>query len=367
MDIERLLREVEARLEGRDPELRREVLDAIHEAFGRERRRVDPGSTVETERERRLEAETLREVLEAINRHPGFDATAQEVLKQVSRLATLDSALLAVLEGDDSWRVVAVRGYPDPNALVGQRVRVDLFDEVRRSGFSLAIPGAADDPRWRELPGVPATPSWAGFPLLVEGETVGLLSMGRDRIEPFSEEELHRVRALAFSTAAALRRAQRFEQVRRYATLMERVAAVAEAVLAGATTVETADAILAGALAIGNYKGGLVVLDGDGPARIGASRGEGLDGLQGQPAPAGLSRRETARLPREECDAMAELLGAPLPSRYLYLVPVANATQRVGTLVLLDPDDETPDDRLMESYASRAAAALLAAGRAAIR
>ncbi len=364
MDIKRLLREVETRLEGRDEALRREVLDAVRESFARARRRVDPGATVEAERERRLEAETLREVLESINRHPGFDATAQEVLKQVSRLVTLDSALLAVLEGDDSWRVVAVRGYPDPAAVVGQRVRAELFDEVRRSGSSIATAGAGDDDRWQALPGAPTTPAWAGITLLVEGETVGLLSIGRESREPFSEEELHRVRALAFSAAAALRRAQRFEQVRRYAALLERVARVDEAVLGGATAVQAADAILEGALAIGNYRGGLLVFDGDGPPRVGASRGEGLEGLQGQPAPAALSPAETVRLPRAECDAMAELLGAPLPSRFVYLVPVANATKRVGTLVLLDPDEETPDDRLMESYASRSATALLAAGRA---
>jgi len=32
---------------------------------------------------------------------------------------------------------------------------------------------------------------------------------------------------------------------------------------------------------------------------------------------------------------------------------------RVGSLALFDPDGETPDDRLMEAYASRAAAAYL--------
>ena len=36
----------------------------------------------------------------------------------------------------------------------------------------------------------------------------------------------------------------------------------------------------------------------------------------------------------------------------------------MGTLVLADPDGESPDDRLMEAYASRAATAwVYAAGR----
>jgi hypothetical protein len=38
-------------------------------------------------------------------------------------------------------------------------------------------------------------------------------------------------------------------------------------------------------------------------------------------------------------------------------VPLKTAEGQVGTLALLDPDGETPDDRLMESYGSRTAAA----------
>ena len=52
---------------------RAEVLDAVREETGRERRRIDPGSTVETERERRVEAETLRDVSEAITRTPRLE------------------------------------------------------------------------------------------------------------------------------------------------------------------------------------------------------------------------------------------------------------------------------------------------------
>jgi hypothetical protein len=51
-------------------------------------------------------------------------------------------------------------------------------------------------------------------------------------------------------------------------------------------------------------------------------------------------------------------------SQPLFLVPLATPDAHVGTLVLADPDGESPDDRLMEAYASRAAAAwVYAAGR----
>jgi hypothetical protein len=43
----------------------------------------------------------------------------------------------------------------------------------------------------------------------------------------------------------------------------------------------------------------------------------------------------------------------------LYLVPVATSDTHVGVLAFLDPNGESPDDRLMEAYASRAATAYM--------
>jgi len=359
MDLERLLRDVEKHLAGVDDTFLADVQDAVREAFARQRRRLDPAHTVETERERRLEAETLREVLEAVQRHGRLDETAREILKQASRLATFDSCVLALLEGDGSWRVLAVRGFPEPARAVGLRLQDSLFDAVRDSGLQLSIPEAAADPRYQPLPGAPETGSWAGLPLRMEGESVGLICLGRERVFLFDDEELHRVRALAFSAAAALRHAQTLEQVRRYATLMEKVVAVDHLAFRGAPEAEIAGAILAGAQAIGNYRGGLLVARGRRGPRIIAASGDGLESLSGRAAPPELLVPTTARLPREACEALASRLGAPLPARFLYLVPVAAETDDASTLALLDPDDETPDDRLMESYASRAAAAWL--------
>ena len=51
------------------------------------------------------------------------------------------------------------------------------------------------------------------------------------------------------------------------------------------------------------------------------------------------------------------------PTDDLLLVPLTTGEMDVGTLVLLDPDGETADDRLLGAYASRAAAAYLHAVR----
>src|SRR6266571_4678649 len=113
MNTERLLREVESRLARLAEADRQEVLDAVREEIARERRRVDPELTVEAERERRVEAETFREVLEAINRQARLEDTIEEVLKQVGRVVVFDFAALALVEAGGGFRIIAERGMPE--------------------------------------------------------------------------------------------------------------------------------------------------------------------------------------------------------------------------------------------------------------
>ena len=108
MNTDRLLREVEKRLAHLSDADRAEALDAVREEIGRERRREAPHATVETERERRTEAETLREILEAINRQPSLDDTIEEVLKQLTRIVVCDSCSVGLIEADGSFRITAI-------------------------------------------------------------------------------------------------------------------------------------------------------------------------------------------------------------------------------------------------------------------
>ena len=80
MNIDRLLREIEGRLADWTEPQRLEVMDLLREAMARERRFLDPTFTVESERERRVNAEELRDALEAIHRPVRSDEALEEVL-----------------------------------------------------------------------------------------------------------------------------------------------------------------------------------------------------------------------------------------------------------------------------------------------
>jgi GAF domain-containing protein len=271
-----------------------------------------------------------------------------------------DSCSLALLEPDGHFRILAARGFAEPEKLVGLTFKDGLSDQIRNNPQPISLADVTTDERFAKIAGTEQIRSWAGMPLLVEGEVIGLLSLDRRRVEPFEDEDLHRAKAVAFSAAAAIRKARLLEQVRRYAALMERTVAVDHAVFTKRSSPEVARIILEGAAQIGAYPAGVFVLAGNG-LKLAAVVGDAFaeTSLVGKPAPRELDARESQRLAADASSHIARALGVLLPSVGLYLVPVATKDQHVGTLALLDPNGDSADDRLIEAYASRAATAYL--------
>jgi hypothetical protein len=361
LNIDRMLRDVEGRLAalegsaGRDEGIRHEVMDALREAIARERRGLDPSFTVESERERRQNAEQLRGALEAVHGSVRPDEALDEVLKQLGRVVQVDFSLAAVAEPGTGLRVAAVSGAEAPG-LVGALVadpRLDAASEERRA---VRVRDAETEGSL-SLAGAPALRSWVALPLLLEGDVVGVLLAGRVALDAFSDEDLVRAKAVAFWTAAALRRVQLQDQVRRYATLLEQVVEVDQRVFRGEGPDALSPAILEGACRIGGYRGGMLVLQTPRGPVVAAASGDALAGAVGRAAPADLASAGTRRLTAARMLDVAESLGMELPAEQVFLVPLATADGWVGCFALLDPNGESPEDRLVEAYASRAAAA----------
>src|SRR5512143_1652958 len=272
MNVKRLLREVEKRLEGRDAELRESVLDALREAVARERRWVDPSLTIEDERERRVEAEEMREMVEAIDRPAATEAALAEAVKQMARAVELDATVLTAIEPGGVFRVVAALGQ-QAEPLVGT-----VLSDPR-------LPALADDPQPTVVAdtesagppplGLPLR-SWAALPMIHEGERLGLLLLGRQAPSDFSQAELHRARRLAYAAGAVLARGRQLDQVRRYAVLLEQVVEVDHRVFRGDGLETLGQALLDGACRVGGYRAGLLVIQTPRGPRVAGAVGEAL-------------------------------------------------------------------------------------------
>jgi hypothetical protein len=357
LNIDRLLRDVEGRLADWDAAERHEVMDVLREAVARERRSLDPSDTVELERERRQNAEELRGALEAIHRSVRSPEALEEVLKQLERVVPTDFAVLAVAEPGGGLRVAAVRGAESEvfaGALLADDARVTLAREER---IAVSVRDADADKAPFPLVGALPLRSWMALPLLLEGDVVGMLVAGSRALDAFSSEDLQRAKALASWTAATLRRVQQLDQLRRYASLLEQVADVDQRVFSGEGPDTLASAIVEGACRIGSYRGGLLILQTPHGPVVAAASGEALAGAVGRTAPGDLASTSARRLPAARMLDVAESLGMELPAEQTYLVPLVTPDAYVGCLALLDPNGESPDDRLMEAYGSRTALA----------
>ncbi len=361
LNIDRILRDVEGRLaamEGaafRDEGVRHEIMDALREAIARERRGLDPSFTVEQERERRQNAEQLRSALEAVHGSVRPDEALDEVLKQLGRVVHADFSLVAVAEPGTGLRVAAVSG-AEAAGLVGASLSDPRLDTAGEERQAVRVHDAeVEGPL--ALAGAPPLRSWVALPLLLEGDVVGMLVAGRQAFDTFTDEDLLRAKAVAFWAAAALRRVQLQEQVRRYATLLEQIVELDQRVFGGEGPDALSPAILEGACKVGGYRGGMLVLQTPRGPVVAASSGEALTGAAGRAAPADLASAAARRLSAARMLDVAESLGMELPAEQVYLVPLATPEGWLGCFALLDPNGESPEDRLLEAYALRAAAA----------
>jgi hypothetical protein len=354
MNIDRLLRDVEERLANVDEAVRAEVSDAVREALARERRHLGPSMTVETERERRRTAEELRLALEAIHRPTLLKEAIKEVFIQLRRVVELDYVAVAARDPGTGFSILSAHGAETDQE--GALVTDPRLEPLRERRHPVVVT-EVDEEGTRPFPGAPPLRTWAALPLLLEGDVVGLLLAGRLSATAFTEEEMARARAVAFWAAAALRRGQLLEQVKRYAALLEQVVEVDHKVFDGVSTEDLAQAILRGACRVGTYDGGLFVLQSPRGPVVAATSGDSFAGAASRSAPAELCVTTTRRLAPERMLEVAETLGTELPTVQTYLVPLATPDAFVGCLVLADPNGVSPDDRLMEAFASRAAAA----------
>lgn len=356
MNIERLLRDIEARLAHLDEAVRDDVLDTIREAIARERRRLDPSITVESERERRLAAEEMREAVEAIGRPAGMDEGLAEALRQLSRVVPPDEAIVAGLEPGTGFRVLAAHG-EDAEGLLDTLLSDERLPALAEARQPTTVADAEAEGRPCPL-GLPRPlRAWAVLPLLQEGEVAGLLVAGRRAASPFTAEELHRAKPIAIAAAAVLSRGQKLAQLRRYAALLEQVVELAQRVFRGDAPEAVGQALLESACRVGRYRAGMLVVQTPRGPRVAATTGEGFGAAVGRDAPAELVPTTARRLSAERMLEVAEALGVVLPAQPTLLVPLVTVDAYTGCLVLLDPNGESPDDRLMEAFASRAAVA----------
>ncbi len=177
------------------------------------------------EAQRRKLADTLRQLASAVNSVMSFEQAAATILEYLARVVPLDSASLLVME-DERFRIAAflARGDVAPLDITAAH-RNDLPSSawVFDTGEPLVIPDTSNSDIWRSEIGRQGIGSWLGFPIIFQGENLGVMGIDRNEPGPFSQADIQIVKAFADQAATALASARLFQSVAQRAQENERL------------------------------------------------------------------------------------------------------------------------------------------------
>lgn len=176
----------------------------------------------DAEAQRRSEAESLRNATAFLTASLELKDVLEEILDGLAEVIPYDSASIFMFEAD-SQRVIAGRGYPDPDQLLGRIFPLDdcYTPKVIETQQPLILPNASDDADFRRWGGVDYIRGWMVIPLVVRDEVIGRLSVDSRTVNAYNQ--IHADMALAFANQAAIAidNARLFEQTQIHADQLE--------------------------------------------------------------------------------------------------------------------------------------------------
>lgn len=159
-------------------------------------------------------ANTLRQLASALNSMMSFEEAAITILQYLSQVVRLESTCILVREGDD-FRILAhlvQSGVPWVGPQNYKRGELTSSDWVFDHQKPLMIPDTQLNDTWRHDVGRQGIRSWLGFPIIFQGEPLGVLSVDRNNSGSFTYSEIEIVKAFADQAATGLANARLFQQ-----------------------------------------------------------------------------------------------------------------------------------------------------------
>ncbi|MCD4686039.1 MAG: GAF domain-containing protein, partial [Anaerolineae bacterium] len=181
----------------------------------------------EAEQRRRRSAETLAQASATINATLDLPQVLDRILQQFRAVVAYDSA--SVMEIDESDLVImACHGFSKPEEVIAQRFPVGptipaihVIEERRSFTFADVVqefPPFHDHDVTDESSLIR---SWMGVPLLIKDRVIGVITVDRFTVQPFTADDVALALALANQAALAIENARLYEQVQRYASELE--------------------------------------------------------------------------------------------------------------------------------------------------
>jgi GAF domain-containing protein len=168
----------------------------------------------EAERNRRREAETLREAIGALSTSLELSEVLEVIMTSIERVVPFDSATIFLLEGDQ-LRVKLARGIPNMDELFSRTfpARDPLLFQVLQEGHLMILDDAQKEPRFQGWGGTTYVHGWMAVPLIARGEVIGYITLDNRKKAAYKSEHSSLAQAFANQAAIAIQNARLFEDI----------------------------------------------------------------------------------------------------------------------------------------------------------
>lgn len=202
----------------------------------------------QTEQQRRVVAETLHQASAVLNATLSLDDVLTRILEELGRALPFDSASVQQRE-KGVLLLRAVKGFPEPEKLLNQVLPIDplypnAYVVTQRQALAVedvvtAYPHFQDQSDTYQSA---AIRTWLGVPLIVNDEVIGVVTIDRNEVRPYTADEIALATTFANHAAIALHNARLYEQLARYNETLE--AAVIHRTIELQHTTDQVEAIL---------------------------------------------------------------------------------------------------------------------------
>jgi len=183
---------------------------------------IQNATLYQQEEERRQLSDRLFDIGRALSSTLDRDETLQLILENLAELVAYDrGAILLERNEHTELAFVAAMGFPEGLDPLDLQVPLrasedDVFWMIHNSKQSLAISNVHKHNSWNQVDNALVTGSWMGVPLVRNEQVIGMLSLAREQVQPYSEREIMLAGTFATQAAIALQNARLYSQLDRF-------------------------------------------------------------------------------------------------------------------------------------------------------
>jgi len=176
---------------------------------------IENARLFETEKQRRREAEMLRQASKALTSSLDLNEVLNTLLQQIAALIPYNSAAVFIQE-KNHYRVVTGHGFKNPERVIGHTFPLDdeLASIVRTSRQPIISQDIQNDSRFQNWGDSDGIHGWMCFPLLARDQVIGHLTIDSLEIGAYNKSDAELAMAFANQAATAIENARLFETER---------------------------------------------------------------------------------------------------------------------------------------------------------